>query len=738
MDTSSGTGTSGRLLPIVRKYWGYDSLRPLQADAMTAVIEGRDSIVVLPTGGGKSLCYQVPAVALPGTAIVVSPLLSLMKDQTDALNQCGISAACLTSMQTQAEQNEVLKRLDSGDIKLLYVAPERLATSRFAGLLRRLQPSFFAIDEAHCISSWGHEFRPDYRRLSMLRDTFPRIGIHAFTATATHRVRTDIAQHLGLRNPAVHVGRFDRPNLIYRVERKRRKWEQICSVIEEHKGESGIIYCISRKNVEELAASLREAGYRALPYHAGLDDDTRKRNQDAFLRETVDIIVATVAFGMGIDKSNVRYVLHAAAPKSIENYQQEAGRAGRDGLPADCVLLWGPGDFVMWRRILETIPPEARAAAMKKLSQMSRYCETMTCRHRALASYFAQSLESRNCRACDVCLSAPEPIEDSRVIAQKILSCVIRLNEKYDPDYVADVLLGSGDGTPLAPEHQSLSTFGILAKHDRRSVRDWIRQLTANGYLQGSDDDNALSVTSDGWLVLRGRHDPQLVNPRRGAHRLTVAHPAAGSSAEDDLFEELRKLRRSIADERNVPAFVVFSDATLVQMAHRRPVSLPAFKQINGVGEKKCAEFGPAFIACIADWCRAHDLPVDSTSAGSPKSNSSMQIPREPIRNSAELKAHNLFDRGISIDDVAVAVDRARSTVVRYLEEYLIRNQKTSPEPWVDRALFARILESVERVGGDRLRPLYDDLDGAVDYDQIRIALACRRLTAVTERGSNH
>ncbi len=725
MSTQTGTDPIGRLIPVVRKYWGFDTLRPLQAEAMTAVLEGRDTVVVLPTGGGKSLCYQVPAVTHPGVAIVVSPLLSLMKDQTDALQQCGIAAACLSSMQTPREQQEVIRQLDQGQLKLLYVAPERLTTRRFTDLLHRLKPSFFAIDEAHCISSWGHEFRPDYRRLSMLRKMFPKTSIHAFTATATKRVRADIAEHLALRNPEFHVGSFDRPNLTYRVERKRKKWEQICSVIEQHKGESGIIYCISRKNVENLAASLREVGYKALPYHAGLDDSIRKRNQEAFLRETVDIIVATVAFGMGIDKSNVRYVLHAAAPKSIENYQQEAGRAGRDGLPADCVLLWGPGDFVMWRRILESIPPDAKAAAMQKLSQMSRYCESMTCRHQALVKYFGQSLDKKNCRACDVCLSAPEPVEDSQIIAQKILSCVVRLDEKCDAEYLEHVLTGSHDGPTLEAAHQSLTTFGILAKHDRRSVRDWIVQLKSDGYLQANDGDSALSVTPAGWLVLRGKDDPELVNPRRAASRLTIAHPAVESGVEEQLFEELRKLRKSVADNRDVPAFVIFSDAALLDMARKRPATLDRFLQVNGVGEKKCSDFGPMFIQCIADWCREHDIPTDSGLSGETGVPDGVHIPPKPTISGAALEAHKLFDRGMSLDEVASIVKRAKSTVVRYLEEYLRKYDKESPEPWVNAELHAKILESAQRVGGYRLRPLFDDLDGAADYDQIRISLAC-------------
>ena len=717
------TGVSPDLLSVVRTYWGFDSLRPLQAEAMTGIASHRDTIVVLPTGGGKSLCYQAPAMVMPGVAVVITPLLSLMKDQVDALTQCGIPAACLNSMQSSGERSTVMRELQEGKLKLLYVAPERLTTNGFGRMLPQLDVSFFAIDEAHCISSWGHEFRPDYRRLSSLRELCPKAGIHAFTATATQRVRADIAEHLSLRNPAIHVGPFDRPNLTYRVERKSKRWAQICSVIERHKDESGIIYCISRKNVEDLAVSLREVGYKALPYHAGLEDDERQRNQDAFLREEVDIIVATVAFGMGIDKSNVRYVLHANAPKSVENYQQEAGRAGRDGLPAECVLLWGPGDFRTWRRILDGLPPEAAPAAMKKLNQMSRFCESMGCRHRALVNYFGQSLDNGNCQACDVCLGDAEPVPDAQIVAQKILSCVVRLGEGHGEGYISRVLTGSEDEQIAQHGHDKLSTYAILAENDRRSVRDWITQLKGAGFLAFDNTDQGLRVTDSGWQVLRDQIHAHLVNPRRAAGRIVTRKTVAAPGLETELFDELRALRRLLADQRGVPAFVIFADTSLLDMARRRPGSLETFRHVHGVGDRKCSEFGPSFVECIAAWCRHKGVPTDPVAERAAPA--VVKIPPQPVTSAAELIAHKLFAHRRSLDDVGEHVSRARSTVVRYLENYLRRNARTTPEPWVDAALFAKIKRSVERVGGERLRPLFDDLDGAADYDQLRIALAC-------------
>jgi len=423
-----------QLQGLLKKHWGYDTFRPLQEEAMAAVMAHRDSVVVLPTGGGKSLCFQIPAMALPGLAVVVSPLISLMKDQVDALTGCGVPAAFINSTQSTAERRATLDRLRKGELKLLYVAPERLTADGFLDFLKESAVSFFAVDEAHCISMWGHDFRKDYRELKILKTAFPNLAVHGYTATATEQVRSDIARQLTLRDPAVLVGAFDRPNLIYRVDRRTRGgWDQIRALVDRHRSESGIIYCISRNKVDDLSAALVQSGYRALPYHAGMEDADRKKNQEAFLHEKVEIIVATVAFGMGIDKSNVRYVLHAGVPKSIEHYQQESGRAGRDGLEAECVLLFSLGDLSVWRRLLKDMPAEAHATAMKKLAQIGDYCTDVTCRHKALVNYFGQEFSKSSCGACDVCLdetdslpdSVPDSLSDSLVTAQKILSCVV-------------------------------------------------------------------------------------------------------------------------------------------------------------------------------------------------------------------------------------------------------------------------------------------------------------------------
>ena len=589
------------LKKALKRYWGYDQFRPLQQQAMEAVCSRRDAVVVLPTGGGKSLCYQVPAVTLPGLTVVVSPLISLMKDQVDDLIECGIGAARIDSSMGPQERRDVETAIGHKKLKLLYVAPERLMTEGFVDLLRKADLSLVAIDEAHCISMWGHDFRPEYRQLGTLRGLFPNAAIGAYTATATDPVRKDIVEQLHLKDPQVLVGSFDRPNLVYKVRARNNLVRQVREVLELHRGESGIIYCIRRADVDQMCAALATKGYRVAPYHAGMPDDDRKQNQEAFIQERVDTIVATIAFGMGIDKSNVRYVVHAGMPKSLEHYQQESGRAGRDGLEADCCLFYGGGDYGTWKSLLRDMEPEAYAIALDKLNRMYRYCTGGLCRHAAILSYFGQSLAKTDCGACDVCLGEVDTISDGLVTAQKILSCVLRLEERFGAGYVAQVLTGSREARVLENGHDQLSTYGLLKDHDKSVVLDWIEQLIGQGHMAKTGDYNVLAVTATGWQVVRGHVTPRLLRPVVRSQKKAVSAVKGDSweGVDRGLFEALRKVRSGLAQKRGVPAYVIFGDAALRDMARRRPSTREQFLQVKGVGQVKSEQYAEVMLEAI-------------------------------------------------------------------------------------------------------------------------------------------
>ncbi|HET7342651.1 MAG TPA: RecQ family ATP-dependent DNA helicase, partial [Methylomirabilota bacterium] len=507
----------------VRRIWGYDRFLPLQQDAITCVLDGRDSLVVLPTGGGKSLCYQAPAAHLRRLAVVVSPLIALMKDQVDGLRQAGVPAAVLNSSQTPAERAAVMRAVAGGGIQLLYLAPERLVMDGFLERLQRAAPAFFAVDEAHCISQWGHDFRPEYRQLRALRAAFADTAVHAYTATATPQVRDDIVAELKLRDPVVLVGSFDRPNLIYRVRPRTDRLAQVVAAIQRHRDQAGIVYCIRRSEVEELTAALVRRGVRAVRYHAGLADDERRANQDAFVNERADVVVATVAFGMGIDRSNVRYVIHTGMPKSLEHYQQEAGRAGRDGLEAECLLLHGGADYGLWKSILAPEGAEPPPGALRKLGEMYAFCQAAACRHRALVTYFGQAYGRESCGACDVCLGETVQGGDSGDVAAKILKAVGELRGRFGATHVAEVLSGASTARIGQLRHDALAAYGTLRGEKKAQVRAWIDQLLAHGLLARTDDEYpTVTLTEQGRAVLRGEGQAPALSSA-GAVRATAA-----------------------------------------------------------------------------------------------------------------------------------------------------------------------------------------------------------------------
>jgi ATP-dependent DNA helicase RecQ len=594
---------------ILEKYWGYTAFRPLQREAMDAVLAGRDSLLVLPTGGGKSLCFQAPAMLREGLAIVVSPLISLMKDQVDTLVGNGVAAACYNSSLPAETKADVTRGVREGRYRLLYVAPERLVGDGGDGFLRLLESrpvSFIAVDEAHCISQWGHDFRPEYRQLARLRDRWPSVSLHAYTATATTRVRRDIVAQLGLRDPAELVGSFDRPNLVYRVLARATLKAQIKDVLERHRGQAGIIYCTSRKEVDNLSQWLNDTGWRARPYHAGLADEERSRNQDAFLNEEIDLVVATVAFGMGIDRSDVRFVIHSGAPQSLEHYQQESGRAGRDGLEAECVLIASGADFLKWRVMLEK-NGEMSDARRNLLRDMERYAASVGCRHKRLVGYFGEAFPKDDCGACDYCLGELEAVADAVTVARKILSCVARVGQRFGAAHVANVLRGSDSEQVRARGHQDLSVFGLMKDATVDEMRGYIDQMLAHGLLQQAGDEYPiLQISADGHALLKDAGaDSGLTLARQKRPDKTRQPKRARVETEGwegvdrDLFERLRALRLQVARQRGVPPYVIFHDTTLREIARLKPTSMDALRHIYGVGARKAEDLGALVLEVV-------------------------------------------------------------------------------------------------------------------------------------------
>jgi len=596
---------------VLAKWWGFDQLRPLQAEAIHAALDGRDSLVVMPTGGGKSLCYQLPPLVGESTDVVVSPLVALMKDQVDALEAIGYPAAALHSGLSQDERLQIRDRLAAGELRLLFTAPERLVNTGLLDLLAQVGVKRFSIDEAHCISQWGHDFRPEYRQLALLRDRFPTASLHAFTATATPRVRDDIAAQLQLRSPDVLVGTFDRPNLCYRVVPRTDRIQQTLEILGRHAGEASIVYCISRKETERLAARLAAEGILARPYHAGLDPKERHKTQEAFARETIDVVVATVAFGMGIDRSDVRLVLHTSLPKSLEAYQQETGRAGRDGLAAECVLLYSSADVFSWESLVRKSAEEAElepdelarlvAGQTEHLHSMRRYAQAARCRHAALSEYFGQPYGTEPCGACDVCLGETESLPDGTVTAQKIISCVARVGERFGVRHVCEVLRGAKTEGIQRHGHDRLSTFGLLATLDQRAAENLTHQLLDQGLLARSGGDRPVVMLNErSWEVLRGSRAVVLLEPRVGRAKAAKADVDDWKGVDRDLFERLRKWRRRVADGRGKPAWTIFDDKSLRAIAREKPSSPAALLRVKGIGEKRLADFGAAILDLVA------------------------------------------------------------------------------------------------------------------------------------------
>jgi ATP-dependent DNA helicase RecQ len=729
----AGSPSFNDLRAAITHHWGFDTLRPLQEQAMRAALAGRDSVVVLPTGGGKSLCYQAPAVVRQGTTVVVSPLIALMKDQVDALRACGVAAAQLDSSLSDEERFVTEHDLSMGEIRLLFVSPERLVNSELYGKLRRAGVHSFAIDEAHCISHWGHDFRPEYRQLARLREHFPDATVHAYTATATEQVRRDIVAQLDLRDPVVLVGDFDRPNLTYRVTARYDELKQACEVLDRHQGECGIIYCLRRKDVDSLAAALQKKGVNALAYHAGMSAAERSAAQEAFRTERCDVVVATIAFGMGIDRSDVRFVLHTAMPKSLEHYQQETGRAGRDGLEAECVLLYSGADLLTFKAMLEKSAAEPGVdgsflpGALKHLDDMDRYCRGAVCRHKQLVQYFGQPHAADNCGACDLCLGDTEEVPEADVVAKKILSCVARVRECFGIKHVLGVLRGEDTENIRKRGHDKLTTYGLLQGHGKPELRDWVYQLIGQGVLlQQGDEYPVLKLNAASWEVLRDQRSVRLVQPvrRKKGERPLRSRVAEVSweGVDAGLFEALRALRRTIAGEKQVPPYVIFSDATLRELARARPSTPEQMRAIYGVGDTKLRDFGPRFLDLITEYGRSHGLALDVARA--PAARPARAPAPECSRSAAVGLAFSLFREKSAVEDVMHQLNRARTTVMDYLADYIRTERPPSIAVWVPDGIYQRVAAASREVGTERLKPIFLALGETVDYDTIRLVVA--------------
>ncbi|MDO8662692.1 MAG: ATP-dependent DNA helicase RecQ [Candidatus Omnitrophota bacterium] len=601
---------SGEMLDCLKRYWGYARFRPWQEDTILAILDERDSLTVLPTGGGKSLCFQLPALLKEGMAVVISPLISLMKDQVDGLKEMGIEAECLNSSQPVEEQRAVAARIRQSRIKLLYISPERLRAEPTVSLLKSVPLSFFVIDEAHCISHWGHDFREDYRGLNFIKENFASANIHAFTATATKEVCLDILGQLNLGHPFINIASVDRPNLVYRVMPRLNIISQITELLERHRLEAGIIYCLRRDDVDDISARLNELGFKNLPYHAGLSDGERHANQESFIREEVDIIVATVAFGMGIDRPDIRFVIHAAMPKSIEHYHQETGRAGRDSLSAYCYMFYGGGDFRVWSFFLKQSPN--KEVMMDKLQAIYNFCARPQCRHKIIVDYFNQDYRGQNCQACDYCLQEVEMVDEPLKIGQGILRCVQSISfehgQGFGAGYIANLLKGNLTEQISRWRHQQAACFGSMPEEPLVFIRFMIEQLVGQGFLRRDGEYATLSLTDFGRRLLGGEVTPILAKPLIAKKRKEISAKQREKKAKDwaqvdgTLFELLRRKRAQLAQKQGVPAYIIFGDRSLKDMSMIKPLTSEAFATVFGVGEHKLKLYAEQFIAIIKEY----------------------------------------------------------------------------------------------------------------------------------------
>ncbi|CAN5376535.1 DNA helicase RecQ [soil metagenome] len=707
---------------ILKETFGFDHFRPLQENVIKNVLAKRDSLIIMPTGGGKSLCYQIPAMIFDGLTIVVSPLISLMKDQVDQLTAYGIPAVVLNSSISDDLYRLNVQKVRSGKAKMLYVAPESLMTERIRNLLTQVNVDCFTIDEAHCISEWGHDFRPDYRQLAEIRKDFPEAVCLGLTATATPRVRDDIKKILEFRDASTFVASFDRENLFLNVVDKAGPVDQILDFLYTRKGQSGIIYCFSRRQTDELYQDLKDEGHSVRPYHAGLSEHQRETYQNAFIRDDIDIIVATVAFGMGIDKPDVRFVIHHDMPQNIESYYQQIGRAGRDGLRSDCLLLYSHSDRQKINYFINQKEGEEKEVAKKHLEDLIDYLLTDECRRIPLMKYFGESYGSDTCEMCDNCISMKDEMEDLTVAAQKFLSCIVRTEERYGATHITDILCGSKAKKVLENGHNDLSTYGIGEEFSKDQWVQLSRLLVRKDFLKKDPKYGSLILTDAARKVLK---DEQRVTGVLDRTQTAIDGNAASRTStevenryDENLFHKLRKIRKEMASEQDVPPYVIFPDTTLMEMSFYFPQSPETLGSIYGVGESKQKKYGPEFLSAIKAYCEENDIEERER-----------EIRKKKKKKSSSKKHHQIgrdYNNGKSLDHLAEEHGVKMPTILKHLKTYLeegndLRQDGILKASGLSQRKVDEVIQSMDKVGPELLKPVYENLDKSVGYSELRM-----------------
>jgi len=716
---------------ILKEVFGFESFRPLQKEIITNVLEKNDTLAIMPTGGGKSLCYQIPALVFSGTTIVISPLISLMKDQVDQLTAYGISAAVLNSSLSASQYADTQSDLRNGKLDLIYLAPETLLKSSIIHLLKQININCVAIDEAHCISEWGHDFRPEYRQLADVTQHFDDAVILALTATATPQVRQDIAETLKLTDANTFVASFNRTNLFLDVETKNDPLDQTLDFLENHKEDSGIIYCFSRRQVDELTNDIKHDGFSALPYHAGLTEGQRVDHQDKFIRDEIKIIVATIAFGMGIDKPDVRFVIHYDMPKNIESYYQQIGRAGRDGLNAHCLFLFGYGDASKIRYFIQQKEEQEQKIATRQLNELIEYAETPQCRRLLLLEYFGESHTEDNCGMCDFCTGDHPESKDLTVPAQKFLSTMIRTGERFGAAHIGHVLTGSKRKRILELGHDKLSTYNIGQEFSQTEWKNLHRVLLRKDIISKDPEFGGLRVAQLGAAVLKSELPVHGMMPKAqetsSSSQRKEAPKANALDYNKDLFSILREKRMELARTSNLPPYVIFADTTLIEMAYYYPQSEATMLDIHGMGEVKFKKFGPTFMNIISTFCEENGLQertkYETRPSGQSRSKRKKRSSSGPKRSD---EVGKMFNAGSSIEDIAEHFSVKSTTVISNLTSYVKDGNALKPVLLEDYSLLSktdqkRVRNAFQKHGTETLRPIFEELNEEIQYDDLRI-----------------